>query len=48
MPGYRPKVQFEGKTFFFDSEARKWFDENGKEVAPQLAFKLQGKFSDMR
>ena len=48
MPGFRPRVQFEGKMFYFDSEARKWFDEGGKEVPPQLAFKLQGRFSDLR
>ncbi len=48
MSGFRPKVQYEGKTFFFDNDQRKWFDEAGKEVPPQLSFKLQGRFSDMR
>lgn len=48
MPGFRPKVMYEGKTYFFDSDARKWCDEGGKEVAPQLSFKLQGRFSDLR
>ena len=48
MPGYRPKVLFEGKPYFFDEEKRTWCDDKGKEVAPPLSFKLQGRFTDLR